>query len=239
MDNRFLSDWFDWGRRDRGGIVGFLNVLLQKLRIPIVISRSLDPTRDMTNLLQRQNLWHLAMQPLVVPIPGDYVDLGCFDGKTSVIFSRVLQVLAPDRSLHLYDHFAISFHLTGKDIQQQVSQNFRYVGLPEPVIHAGDFRATVPARLPDAIAFVHIDCGFGGDPLAHAAVLGYLLSHIYPRMSQGAVCVLADFHDPDVRDRPDYNPGVRVAVQDFFADKPEKVSVLLADDYTHGYFRKG
>ncbi len=33
--------------------------------------------------------------------------------------------------------------------------------------------------------------------------------------------------------------GVRLAVRDFFVDKPEKVSLLLADDYTHGYFRKG
>jgi O-methyltransferase len=238
VNNAFLTELFDWGRRDRKGIIGIFNAFLRRLKIPWVISRALDPTRDMTNLLQRHNLWHLAMQPLVANVPGDFVDLGCFDGKTSVIFARTLLTLAPDRELHVYDHFAMGFHLTGQNIQTQLSENFHRAGVPQPLIHAGDFRETIPRQLPETIAFAHIDCGYGGDAQAHRALLGYLLSHLYPRMATGSICILADFHDSQVSRSPNYNPGVSLAVQDFFADKPETVSVLLADDYTHGYVRK-
>ena len=34
------------------------------------------------------------------------------------------------------------------------------------------------------------------------------------------------------------SPGVKRATDEFFADKPEQVSVLYANEYSNGYFRK-
>jgi hypothetical protein len=34
------------------------------------------------------------------------------------------------------------------------------------------------------------------------------------------------------------SPGVKRATDQFFADKPEKVSLLYAGEYSNGYFRK-
>ena len=34
------------------------------------------------------------------------------------------------------------------------------------------------------------------------------------------------------------SPGVKQATDEFFRDKPEKVHVLYANEYSNGYFRK-
>jgi O-methyltransferase len=192
----------------------------------------------MTSIEQRLNLWHLAAQPLLAGVPGDLVELGCFQGATATIFGTAIQRYAPDRHLHLYDHFGVEFHLSGQDIEGKVTANFRAAALPAPIIHRGDFAATVPKELPDQIAFAHIDCGCGGDPDAHRRTVVFLLQHVYPRMPSGAVCVLMDYHDPERCAGPDYNPGVRRGVQEFLTDKMDRVGSLWGGEYAHGCFRK-
>ncbi len=238
MESAFLNRWFDWERPRKGSPITFLNKVLRRLRLPWGLYQFMDPCRDMTNVEQRINLWHLASQPLAYGVSGDLVELGCFDGKTATIFSRVMEELAPDRHLHLYDHFQIGFNLTGRDIYQEVLRNFYTTGCKPPVIHNGDFAVTVPADLPAQIAFVHIDCGFGGDPEQHKNTILFLLEHVYPRMPQGAIGVLMDYYDPALCSGGNVNPGVAWAADAFFADKPETVGVLWANEYTHGYFRK-
>ncbi|MEB0278187.1 MULTISPECIES: hypothetical protein [unclassified Mucilaginibacter] len=36
----------------------------------------------------------------------------------------------------------------------------------------------------------------------------------------------------------DINPGVKLAYDEFFADKPEKIACLWGNQYNHAYFRK-
>jgi O-methyltransferase len=97
----------------------------------------------------------------------------------------------------------------------------------------------VPAELPEKISFIHIDCGFGGDPLAHKKVILHLFEHIYPRMSPGAVCVLMDYNDPAANGlAQDLAPGVKMAADEFLAGKPESMVALYGNSYLHGYFRK-
>jgi len=65
------------------------------------------------------------------------------------------------------------------------------------------------------------------------------LEHVYPRLSRGAICVIDDYADPDAYPEA-WNklPGVKQACDEFFADKPEKVSFIYSADMSHGYFRK-
>src|SRR5687768_11957934 len=144
MNNFFLTRLFDWDDRRAG--MACANRWLRRLQIPWAIRSALDPKAAMTTVEQRLNLWHLAQQPLAYDVPGDYVELGCFDGKTAVIFARALEGSGPGRELHLYDHFQIGFHLTGRDIKNELLENFRQAGCPPPVLHPGDFRTTIPAE---------------------------------------------------------------------------------------------
>jgi O-methyltransferase len=45
-------------------------------------------------------------------------------------------------------------------------------------------------------------------------------------------------YDPRLRSLKYRSPGAKRACDEFFVDKPEKVSVLYAGDYTNGYFRR-
>ncbi len=50
--------------------------------------------------------------------------------------------------------------------------------------------------------------------------------------------VIDDYCDPAVHNVHNILPGVKQACDEFFKDKPEKVSVLIAGCQSHGYFRK-
>jgi O-methyltransferase len=229
---------FDWNRQLPPPAIRPLNRVLQRFRVHWQLRRSPDPRRDMTNFEQRLSLWHLVSQPLAYGVPGDVVELGCFDGKTAVIFAKVIEELDPARSLHLFDHFKVEFKQQGRDIRARVLEHFQMARCVAPLIHEGDFLDTVPGQLPETIAFVHIDCGFGGNPREHQATIQRLLEHVYPRMPRGAIGVLMDYHDLAQADGVNHNPGVKPAADTFFTDKPEKVGSLWADEYAHGYFRK-
>jgi O-methyltransferase len=86
------------------------------------------------------------------------------------------------------------------------------------------------AQLPSRIAFAHLD----GD--LYESILTSL-THVYPRLSQGAICLIDDYADPAC---PGWNglPGVKVACDEYLRDKPERVSVLYAGDRAHGFLRK-
>ncbi len=239
MDNLVIVNHFDWGTRSAEKLPDEAALLAQRLGPKWRIERAMDPESDMTNVAQRANLWHFASQVIAYGVPGEFVEFGSFDGKCGVIFQKVIDATDPSRRLHLYDHFQFAFNLTGRDIQTELKRNFAAAGASAPVIHVGDFEDTVPDELPEQLAFVHIDCGFGGDPQAHADVVERLLEHAYPRMSKGAVCLLMDYHEAGRSEGPDHNPGAAIAAHRFFSDKPEKVSLLWAGEYSHGYFRKG
>jgi O-methyltransferase len=163
---------------------------------------------------------------------------GCFDGKTAVIYQKVLDEFGSDRRLHLYDHFRVGFHLQGRDIRAEVERNFRDAGVRPPLIHEGDFHQTIPSALPAEIACMDIDCGYGGDPDLHEVTMLHLLEHIYPRMTAGAIGILMDYHEPARSPCRDCSPGVGRACRKFFANRAEKVSPIWAGEYPQGYFRK-
>ena len=109
--------------------------------------------------------------------------------------------------------------------------NFKRYDLPPPEIHAGWFNKTLPDQLPDRICFAHLDGDFYESILVS-------LEHVYPQLSPGAICLIDDYSDPNVHDGWDRLPGVKRACDEFLANRPEKVSLIYAGDFTHGFFRK-
>ncbi len=67
--------------------------------------------------------------------------------------------------------------------------------------------------------------------------------HVYERMSPGAIVMVAVYYDKHVYPRKGLSggyrsPGVKRATDEFFKDRPEKVHVLYANEYSNGFFRK-
>ncbi len=240
MDNTFLEEGFYW-RSQNPPHIRFLNKLLGRFRVPLRVKLPLNPLRDMTTLEMRINLFHLVEQVCVAGVAGELAEFGVFTGETATIFGDVARTHAPEKVLHLYDNFATSFALR-EPIRPRLEANLAARNLTNFRIHEGYFEQTVPSELPERLAFVHVDCGFGGDAVAvakHVEVLLHLFEHVYPRLAPGGILALMDYCDPErLRVELAVNPGVQLAADRFFAGRPEKVAVLLAGEAGLGYVRK-
>lgn len=237
MHNTFITKDFDWGFDGGSRNVRLANRLLKLFRRRAVV-RASGSTGYMTSVEQRINLYHMVSQVLAYDVPGDFLEVGTFTGQTAVLITRILQEEARSpRTMHVYDAFTPSWG--EPDPRGRLEQNFRERNLPLPEIHAGYFSETMPSQLPERIAFVNIDCGFGGDPQQHADVIYEVLGHLYPRLAKGAIVSLIDYwHPVEYKDIENINPGVQPGCDRFLEGKPEKVSVLYAAEYCQGYFRK-
>src|SRR5207248_10401143 len=144
---------------------------------------------------------------------------------------------------HVYDTFA-------EAPAEGVLTTFAQQGLRPPVVHAGLVADTLPDQLPERVSFAHVDIGPGPAPAEHERMVRHCLASLYPRLTPGAICLLADYCDPDVYRRPHYHfpraipvtrhwnqyPQVKRACDAFFRDKPESIWSLYAGAYSHGFF---
>jgi len=243
MDNVFITQHFDWSNEGPWR-VRLVNRILRRLGFT---TRFVAPgqTGSMTNAEQRINMFHLVMQVLAYGVEGDLVEVGTFRGSSAALMRTVADQFDPGRELHVYDTFAGSS-------ADELRRTFGGLGLRPPVVHPGDLRATLPGELPGRLCFAHIDLGPGESAEGHERSVRHSLETVYPRLARGAVCLLADYCQPDVYDRPGYRrphtvldsgmwhlyPHVKRAADDFLRDKPETVYYLYASDFSHGFFRK-
>ena len=249
MDNAFISQWCNWDHRMPLAWHKPVNRLLALLKINArLVAR---PFRwGMANVEARMNIFHLASQCLANRVPGAVLEIGCNAGESSVVLQHVINTLDPGRPFHCFDSFEGLPAPQGIDAEHgpydsgdmsaslvSFYDQFRRAGLKPPEhVHKGWFEDTIPSQLPDRISFVLLD----GDLYASTK---HVLPHIYERMAPGAICMFGVYYDHDVFPRPETiphykSPGVKLATDEFFADKPEKVSVLYACEYSNGYFRK-
>ena len=218
--------------------VTYINKLLRRLGFWHQLTPVLNPMVEMSTIEHRINFYHLLVSVIENNIEGEIVELGSFTGQCGIFFKKTCNMHKSAKTLHLYDSFEIKFGHK-KNIEQELIDNFKKNNLELPVIHKGNFNKTIPHQLPEKIAFAHIDCGFGGDKNEHKQIMLFCLRHIYNRLSNGGICMLMDYHDAHLNDPGiDCNPGVKLACDDFFADKPESVISLYANQASHGYFKK-
>ena len=221
------------------GTVNTVNRLMDFLNIPLELTNGINHHSDMITVEQRMNLYHLLLRTLHNNTPGDIVECGCYTGNSAVQIQDMLYANKSTKVLHLYDRFNEESDKF-PSIKKQLIENFKSHNVQLPQIHEGNFEETIPVNLPDKISFAHIDCGSAADAKTHSEVVLYLLENIYPRMSDGAVCMLMDYHITDKTVRGvNSNPGVKMACDLFLQDKPEKVFILYGNQFSHGYFVKG
>ncbi len=246
MDNAFIATFGDWDHRTPKPWQRLATKILRRLRL----SATLVPTQPpMANVEARMNIFHLLEQTLAFDVPGDVVELGCNAGESALVIQTILQTWQSPKAFHAYDSFQGLPPPTGSDAADGVYSEgfmkaeidhlkalFAQAGQPLPHLHPGWFEDTVPAKLPDRISFALID----GDLYASTR---HLLPHVYARMSPGAIGLFGIYYDEAIYPRPHSlpaykSPGVKRATDAFFADKPERVHVLYANEYSNGYFRK-
>lgn len=124
MDDFFITEYFDWKVRRNSYVDRVLNRTLGKVGLRIgspassvldkidftmqqIEGRALSPLLSgrMTNVEQRMNMFHLVDQVLAYGVDGDFVELGCNSGQSSVLISKIMQHYKSDKKLYVYDSF--------------------------------------------------------------------------------------------------------------------------------------
>lgn len=198
---------------------------------------------NMSDIDRLVNLYHCLSQVLVFDVPGDIVELGCNEGKTSIFLKMIMNFHSTGKELYAFDSFE-GLPAPGKHddylkqgdcftTKEQFRRNFELWNLELPIIHEGWFNETLHDSLPEKIAFSYLDGDFYDS-------IFISLEEVYPRLSKNAIVCIDDYCDLDRNERawPGL-PGVKKACDDFFKNKPENVHVLVGTgDLTMGFIRK-
>ena len=165
-------------------------------------------------------------------VPGDYVELGCYRGDTSLLLAEMLRrdavsdelveksVEKSAKKLWIYDSFEglpekseKDESEVGKDFRQgelmvtkrEVKARFLRAGLPVPIIKKAWFNELTEVDLPEKIAFAFLD----GDLYES---IKDSLKLVENKMSDGGVIIVHDYNNPAL-------PGVVKAVDEWLRDK--------------------
>jgi len=149
-------------------------------------------------------------------IPGDIAEIGVYRGGTL----KLLALLAPERAAHGFDTFCgmpeidpekDNHHKRGDFSQTSYEQVRVFMeGSPNVLLHKGVFPHTASSVAEKMFSLVHIDADIYPSVLAACRFF-------YPRMSPGGVIVSDDYGSRNCL-------GAKFAMDEFFRDKPEKIS---------------
>lgn len=108
-------------------------------------------------------------------VTGGVVELGCYEGTTSLFIQRLLQASNSDKQFHAYDSFAGLPEKSPKDhsaageqfkkgellaSKQKFIKHFKQAGLPLPKIHKAWFSDLAKTDVPEKICFAFLDGDF-------------------------------------------------------------------------------
>ena len=162
-------------------------------------------------------------------VEGDFVELGCYKGDTSLLLAEVLRDFNTKpvenfvKKLWIYDSFeglpeksVADESALGRDFKdgellvtkREVKERFLRAGLPVPVIKKAWFKDLGEADLPNKIAFAFLDGEFYES-------IKDSLKLIEGEIMQGGVILVHDYSNPAL-------PGVMKAVDEWLKNKNYK-----------------
>ena len=159
-------------------------------------------------------------------VEGDYVEMGCYKGDTSLLLAEVLQ--NSGKKLWIYDSFeglpeknkedesVLGMGFRGGELlvtKREVKGRFLRAGLPVPVIKKAWFSELSAGDLPEKIAFAFLDGDFYESIKCSLELVG-------PRMVVGGVMVVHDYKNLAL-------PGVKKAVDEWGVSRRNFRVVLL------------
>ena len=145
---------------------------------------------------------------------GDFVEMGCYRGDTSLLLAEALY--RGTKSLWLYDSFeglpeksASDKSVVGEEFargalavtKREVKERFLRAGLKVPVIKKAWFADLTEADMPREVAFAFLDGDFYESIMDSLKLVG-------PRMVTGGVILVHDYANPAL-------PGVKKAVDEW------------------------
>ena len=157
-------------------------------------------------------------------LPGDFVELGCYEGDTSLLLAELLREAGSDKKLWLYDSFEGLPAKTAEDesaagenfkegvlavSKREVKLRFLRAGLPVPIIKKAWFADLTAADLPETIALAFLD----GD--LYQSIKESLLL-VEDKMAKDGVIVVHDYNNPEL-------PGVTKAVDEWISKNPHQL----------------
>lgn len=164
-------------------------------------------------------------------VEGDYVEMGCYRGDTSLLLAEILRdfnrsstvensVEKSAKKLWIYDSFeglpekadedasALGVDFRKGELavtKREVKARFLRAGLPVPVIKKRWFSELTGADMPEKIAFAFLD----GDLYES---IRDSLRLVGPRMAESGIIVVHDYNNPAL-------PGVAKAVDEYLAGR--------------------
>lgn len=180
---------------------------------------------DQVSETETKLIVRLALECLEVS--GDFVELGCYKGDTSLMLAEVVQKGASFSSsgghsettlkrLWIYDSFEGLPEKGEKDesvlgeeftsgalfvTKREVKERFLRAGLKVPMIKKGWFKELESSDLPEKIAFSFIDGDF------YESIRDGLFL-VQDKMADGSVIIVHDYNNPAL-------PGVKTAVDEW------------------------
>lgn len=159
--------------------------------------------------------------------PGDFVELGCYEGDTSLLLAELLKKHNSDKKLWLYDSFEglpqkqeEDASEAGKNFvegalfvsKREVKQRFLRANLKLPIIKKAWFCELDREKdLPEKIAFAFLD----GD--LYQSIKDSFIK-IDGKLSQNGIIMVHDYNNAEL-------PGVTKAVDEYLQDKNYKTSL--------------
>ena len=147
-------------------------------------------------------------------VVGDFVELGCYKGDTSLLLAEILK--GSDKKLWIYDSFEGLPEKSSEDnsplgenfkkgellvTKREVKERFLRAGLKVPVIKKGWFADFTSSDLPEKVAFCFLDGDFY-ESIRNGLKL------VENKMSEGGVLIVHDYNNPAL-------PGVKKAVDEW------------------------
>lgn len=182
---------------------------------------------DQVNWMETEKI--LAIAKKCLSAEGDFVEMGCYKGDTSMMLAEMLVENLVDKAvkkLWIYDSFeglpekrkedesalGVNFQRGVLSVtKREVKERFLRAGLPVPVIKKGWFSELTEADMPERIAFAFLD----GD-LYESIKDSFLL--VGSRMSKDGVILVHDYNNPAL-------PGVAKAVDEWIKGKDLELQV--------------
>ena len=158
-------------------------------------------------------------------VPGDFVELGCYKGDTSLLLAEVLK--NSSKKLWIYDSFeglpekkaedesVLGALFKGGELyvtKREVKERFLRAGLPVPIIKKGWFSDLTSEDLPEEIAFAFLDGDFYES-------IKDSLRLVASKMAKDGIIILHDYTNPAL-------PGVKKAVDEFLTKNKIKIILL-------------
>lgn len=180
---------------------------------------------DQVSELETKKILELARESL--SCEGDFVELGCYKGDTSLMLAEILRVERSPKKLWIYDSFEglpqkndADESALGKEFKsgelfvtkREVKERFLRAGLPVPMIKKAWFKDLNEEDLPVKIAFAFLDGDFYES-------IRDSFEKINEKMSEGSVIIVHDYNNLAL-------PGVKKATDEWLTGKRIKTIVF-------------